>query len=80
MLQTRDRQPKKIVDFAHPTSIPTRKIVIHSNDVNAGAIQGIKVGRQGRDKRLTLTRFHLGDLAVMENRAAYQLDIEVTFT
>ena len=45
--------------------------------MNAAARQGVEIGRQGRDERLTFTRSHLGDAALVQGDAADHLHVKV---
>ena len=67
------------VDAAHRARLVLGQVVVDGDDVHALAGQGVEVGRQRRDEGLALTGLHLGDLALMQRRAAHELDVEVTF-
>ena len=65
-----DRQTEEAIDRSHPLRIASREVVIDGDDMHALRRQRIQIDRQGRDQRLTLARFHLGDHAAMQNDAA----------
>jgi len=57
--------------------VATGQIIVDGDDVNALAGNRIEVGRQGGDQGLAFTGTHFGDLPVVQDHAADQLDIEV---
>ena len=72
-----DAQTQEAIDLAHPVRVAARKIVVHCDDVHAGAGQGVEIRGQRRHQRLALAGLHLGDLAVVQHHAADQLHVEV---
>ena len=64
------RQAQQLVDGAHPGGITARQIVIHRDDVNALAFQGVEVHRQRRDQGFSFAGLHLGDHAIVQDDAA----------
>ena len=77
VLDDADRHPEEAVDAAHPLRVAAGQVVVHRDDVDALAGQGVQIGGQGRDQRLAFARLHLGDPAAMEDDAADELDVEV---
>ena len=77
VLDRPDRQAEKAVDRAHPFRVPLGQVIIDGDDVDAPSGQGVEVGGEGGDERFSFARLHLGDLALVEDDAADQLDIEV---
>ena len=73
-----DREPEEAVDLVHPLGVALREVVVDGHDVDAAAGERVQVRRQRRDEGLALARLHLGDLALVEDHAADQLDVEVT--
>ncbi len=69
---------KELVQRTHGIGVTAGQIVVDRHHVNALAGQRIQVDRQRCYQRLTLTGFHLGDLAFVQCHAADQLDIKVT--
>ena len=63
--------------LAHPLGVTPGQVVVHRDDVYAPAREGIEVGRQGGHQGFALAGLHLGDLALVQHHAAYQLHIEV---
>ncbi len=72
-----DRHAEEAVDLAHPLRVAPREVVVDGDDVNTVSRQRVEINRQGRDQRLALTGFHLGDLALVEHHAADQLHVEM---
>ena len=69
-------EPEKFIDVAHPFGITPGQIVVDRNDVHAFARQSVQIGRQGGGQGLTLTGFHLCDLALVEHDPADELSIK----
>jgi len=72
-----DAQAQEAIDLAHPVRVAARKIVVHRDDVHAGAGKRVEIRGQRRRQRLALAGLHLGDLAVVQHHAAHQLHVEV---
>ena len=70
-------QSQEAVDAAHPLGVAARQVVVDGDDMHALAGQGIEIGRQGGNQGLALAGAHLRDLALVQDRAADQLHIEV---
>ena len=70
-----DAHSEEPVDLAHPVGVAPGKIVVHRDDVDALALEGVEIDCKCRDERLSFARLHLGDLAAMESDAADQLNI-----
>ena len=62
---------------AHQLGLVLGEVVVDRDDVHALALEGVEVGRQGRDEGLALTGLHLGDVAQVQGGAAHDLDVEV---
>ena len=73
-----DREAKERVDLAHPLAVALGEVVVHRHDVDALAFEGVEVDRQGGDQGLAFAGLHLGDLALMQHHAAFELDVEWT--
>ena len=63
------------VERAHPLGVSFRKVVIDCNDMYSLTCQCIKEYRTSRDKSLSFTRSHFGDLSLVKDDAADKLDI-----
>ncbi|EXI66320.1 MAG: hypothetical protein AW08_02676 [Candidatus Accumulibacter adjunctus] len=61
----------------HPLGIAIGEVIVDGDDVHALAGQRVEVGSQRRDQRLALAGAHLGDLAIVQDHATNQLDIEM---
>ena len=72
-----DRKPQEAIDGAHPLGIAASQIVVDGDDVDAVSGQGIQIGRQRGDERFALARLHLGDLALVQDDAPDELDVEM---
>ena len=71
---------QKFIDLAHPSRITRRQIIIHRDNVNTVAGQGIQKHRQRGDESFALARLHFGDLPPMQGHAPHQLDVEMALT
>ena len=72
-----DGEAQKAVEPPHPLGVATREVVVDGDDVHALAFKCVQIHRECRGERLALARAHLGDLALVEHRAADQLHVEV---
>jgi hypothetical protein len=72
-----DRQAKKAVQASHPFRIAVGQVVVDRHHMHAIAGQRIEVGGQRCDQRLAFAGAHFGDLPVVQDHAADQLDVEV---
>ncbi len=77
MLKTTDAQAKGVVDGAHPLRVALGQIVVDGDEVRAVALEGVQVKRQRGDESFALAGLHLRYLALMQDDAADELDIEV---
>ena len=77
MLEAADAEAEGVVDGAHPLRVALGQVVVDGDEVGAVAFEGVQVERQGGDQRLALAGLHLGDLALVEDDAADELDVEV---
>ena len=74
MTPTRHAEP--LVDRAHPLGVALGEVVVDRDEVDALAGERVQVERQRRDERLALAGLHLGDVALVEDDPAHQLDVE----
>ena len=80
MLNDTDIQAEVPVDAPHPFGIPASQIIVDRHHVNAGPCEGVEVYGKGGDEGLPLTGLHLGDLPLVENNTAEDLDVEMPHT
>ena len=73
-----DRQAEEIVDLTHPLGVAAGQIVVHGDDVDAFAAQGVEIDGERRDKRLALAGLHLGDGAFVQHHPADKLYVKMT--
>jgi hypothetical protein len=77
VLNHANRHPQEPIDTPHPFRVAACKVIVHGDNVNAFPLERIQVGRQRRNQRLPLARFHLGDFSAVQNDAAYELHVEM---
>ena len=77
VLDHADVETEEAVDLSHPLGVASRQIVVHGDDMDAVAREGVEVDGQGGDQGLALAGLHLGDLPLMKNDTAEQLDVVV---
>ena len=77
VLDDTDAHAEEAVDLAHPLGVAAGEVVVHGDNVDALAFEGVQVGRQGGDERLAFTGFHLGDASLVEHGTADELHVEV---
>ena len=70
-------EAQETVDPPHPLGIAPGEIVVDRDDVDALALDGIEIGRQGGDQGLALAGLHLRNPALVQDHAAQQLDVEM---
>ena len=74
---TPTRHAEEPVEPAHPLGVASGQVVVHGDDVDALAFEGVEVRGQRGDERLAFTGLHLGDPAAVQDDAADQLHVEV---
>ena len=72
-----DADAEEVEDRAHPLRVAAGEVVVDGDDVDAAAGERVEDGGQRRDEGLALAGPHLGDLALVEDDAADELDVEV---
>ncbi len=65
------------VDAAHGLGVAAGQVVVDGDHVDALTGERVEVNGECRGKRLTLTGFHLSDIAEMQRGAAHELHVEV---
>ncbi len=71
------RKAEEAVDLAHPLGVALGEVVVDGDDVDAVAGERVEVAGKGGDEGLAFAGLHLGDLALVEDHAADELDVEV---
>ena len=77
VLDDADRHAEEPVDLAHPLGVAPGEVVVDRDDVDAFAFERVEIGRQRGDEGLALAGLHLGNLALVQDGAADELDVEV---
>ncbi len=77
VLDDADRHAEEAVDLTHPIRVAPGEVVVDRDDVRALAGQGVQIDGQRGDQRLALAGPHLGDLALVQDHAADELDVVV---
>ena len=77
VLDDADGHAEEAVDPAHPLRVAAGEVVVDRDDVDALALERVEIGRQRGDERLAFAGLHLGDLALVQDGAADELDVEV---
>ena len=71
-----DGEPEEFVDGPHPLGVPPGQVVVYRDDVDALPGEGVEVdGHRGR-QRFALPRLHLGDLPLVQDDPADDLDVK----
>ena len=65
------------VQAAHPLGVAAREVVVDRDDVDALAVEGVEIAREGGDERLALAGLHLGDHAAVQRDGTHHLHVEV---
>ena len=69
-------QPEIAQDLPHPLRVAPGEVVVDRDQMNALPGQGVQIERHDGDQGLPLAGRHFGDLALMEDGSAHQLDVE----
>lgn len=77
VLQAANAHAQKAIDLTHPLAVALGEVVVHGDDVDALAGDGVQVGRERGDEGLPLAAFHLGYHAPVQDNAPHELHGEV---
>ena len=72
-----DGEAEELVDLAHPLGVALGQVVVDGDDVDAVAGERVEVAGERGDEGFAFAGLHLGDLALVEDHAADELDVEV---
>jgi hypothetical protein len=72
-----DGEAEELVDLAHPLGVALGEVIVDGDDVDAVAGESVQIAGERGDEGFALTGTHFGDLALVEDHAADELDIEV---
>ncbi len=75
VLDDADGQADAVEDGAHPLRVALGQVVVDGDHVDAAAAHGVERGGDGTDQRLALAGAHLGDLALVQDHGAQDLDV-----
>jgi hypothetical protein len=75
-----DAQTEQMVDRSHPSCADFCQVVVDRDQMAPLAGQRIQIERQSRHQRFPFAGLHLGDLALVQHNAAYQLHVVVALT
>ena len=73
----RHAHPERVVDRRHPAGAGLGEVVVGCHKMRALARERVRVEGQRGDEGLPLSRFHLGDVPLMQREAAHELHVEV---
>ena len=76
VLDEGDGHAEALEDAAVPLRVALRQVVVDGDQVHAGVGERVQVEGETGDERLALARLHLRDVALVEDDAAHQLDVE----
>ena len=72
-----DRHPQGMVDGRHPVGVSPSQVVVDGNQMTALTGERIQVKGESGHQGLALAGPHLGNLSLMKDDAAHQLDVKV---
>src|SRR5712691_8660107 len=72
-----DAKAQQVVDRSHPARVTPSEVVVNGDQMDALAGESVQVKREAGDQRLAFSGLHLGDLALVQDHASYELDVEV---
>ena len=70
-------EAEKLMQAPHPFRVTLGEVIVDRNHMHRFAGNRVEIGRQRRHQRLAFTRTHFGNLAAVQDHAAYQLHIKV---
>ena len=76
VLDGADASAELLVDRPRPLGVALREVVVDGHEVDALARERVQVQRLHGDEGLSLAGLHLGDVALVEDDPAHQLDVE----
>ena len=76
VLDEADRAAEQLVDGLRPLGVALREVVVHRHEMDALTGETVQVERLHGDERLPLAGLHLGDVALVEDDPAHELDVE----
>ena len=62
----------------HPLRVAPGEVIVHRHHVDAFSGERVKIRGEGGGERLSLTRRHLADAPLVQQRAAHDLHVEVS--
>ena len=77
VLNHADGHAEEAIQPAHPLRVAAGEVVVHGDDMDALAFEGVEIRRQGRDQGLAFTGLHFRDRALVQHHAADQLHVIV---
>ena len=77
VLDRAHRQAQRHVERAHPFHVAAGQVVVHRDDVDALAFQGVEVGGQRGHEGLAFAGDHFGDVSAVQHDAAHHLHVVV---
>ena len=69
--------PTARIDGRHPLAVAAGEVIVHGDDVNALAFEGVEDRGQRGDKGFAFAGDHFGDVAAVQDDAAEDLRIEM---
>ena len=72
-----DGHAEEVVNGRHPARVAASQVVVDGDQVDALAGEGVQVQGKARHQRFALACLHLGDLALVQDDAPDELDVEV---
>src|SRR5581483_7143889 len=76
VLDVRRPHPERLEDDLRPLLVALGEVVVRRHEVDALARERVQVHRLHGDEGLALAGLHLGDVALVQDDAAHQLDVE----
>ena len=75
VLEHAEREAERVEDGAVPLRVALGQVVVDGDEVRALAFERVEVERQGGGERLAFAGLQLGDLALVQDDAADELDV-----
>jgi hypothetical protein len=70
-------EAEEAIDLPHPFRIALGQVVVDGDDMDAVTGNGVQINRERGDQGLDFAGLHLGDVALVQNHAADELNVEM---
>ena len=80
MIDDTYRKAERMVYLSHPYRVAARKIIVDCHHMHTLTRKSVEIRGESRYESLSFAGAHLGDIALMQDHATDELDVEMTLT